>query len=167
MRSALLSTESTKVRQPRAEHAFKVRARRRLSTDSGVFELDVDFVLPAGITILFGPSGAGKTTLLDCVAGLANPNEGRIVIGDRTFFDSEKAINLPAKQRRSGYVFQDLALFPHLSVERNVAYGLSGLDVRERIPRVASTLESLAISHLRKRRTAELSGGERRRVALA
>jgi molybdenum ABC transporter ATP-binding protein len=146
---------------------LQVRVRRMLGGDNGGFELDVGFALEKGITILFGPSGAGKTTLLDCVAGLTNPDQGRIAIGTRALFDSEDGINLSATERNVGYVFQDLALFPHLTVEANVAYGLGGLKSEERKQRVTSALESLSILELRTRRPAELSGGERQRVALA
>jgi molybdate transport system ATP-binding protein len=146
---------------------LQVRVRRTLAGDNGGFELDVAFVLEKGITILFGPSGAGKTTLLDCIAGLTNPDKGRIVIGARVLFDSDERINLSAMERSVGYVFQDLALFPHLTVEGNVSYGLGRLKAGERNQRVAGTLQSLGISHLQKRRPAELSGGERQRVALA
>jgi molybdate transport system ATP-binding protein len=89
------------------------------------------------------------------------------VVGARVLFDSEERINLSATERKIGYVFQDLALFPHLAVEANVAYGLGGLRAEDRKQRVAGALESLGISHLQKRRPAELSGGERQRVALA
>jgi molybdate transport system ATP-binding protein len=146
--------------------ALQVRVRRTLAGDNGGFELDVAFALEKGITILFGPSGAGKTTLLDCIAGLTKPDQGRIVAGERVLFDSEEQINLSATDRRIGYVFQDLALFPHLTVEANVAYGLGGLRAQDRKQRVAGALESLGILELRTRRPAELSGGERQRVAL-
>ena len=146
---------------------LQVRVRRTLAGDNGGFELDVAFVLEKGITILFGPSGAGKTTLLDCIAGLTKPDQGRIVTGTRVLFDSEERINLSATERRIGYVFQDLALFPHLTVEANVAYGLGGIKTEDRKLRVAGALESLGILELRTRRPAELSGGERQRVALA
>jgi molybdate transport system ATP-binding protein len=146
---------------------LQVRVRRTLAGDAGGFELDVAFAIEKGITILFGPSGAGKTTLLDCIAGLANPEQGRIVIGTRALFDSEEGINLSVTERNVGYVFQDLALFPHLTVEANVAYGLGRLKAGERNQRVAGALESLGISELRTRRPTELSGGERQRVALA
>jgi molybdate transport system ATP-binding protein len=138
-----------------------------LSSEDGGFQLDVTLALERGITILFGPSGAGKTTLLDCVAGLADPDQGRIAAGARVLFDSQEGINLSPTERKIGYVFQDLALFPHLNVEANVAYGLGGLKAEDRKLRVAAALESLRISDLRARRPAELSGGERQRVALA
>jgi len=148
-------------------HGLQVRVRRTLSSEDGGFQLDVAFALEKGITILFGPSGAGKTTLLDCIAGLAYPDQGRIAAGARVLFDSEEAINLSPTERKIGYVFQDVALFPHLSVERNVAYGLGGLKAEDRKSRVTGVLESLRILDLRARRPAELSGGERQRVALA
>ena len=144
-----------------------MRVRRTLNSEDGGFQLDVSLVLEKGITILFGPSGAGKTTLLDCIAGLAEPERGRIAAGGRVLFDSEDGINLSATERKIGYVFQDLALFPHLSVEANVAYGLGGLKAEDRKHRVEAALESLGISDLRARRPGELSGGERQRVALA
>jgi molybdate transport system ATP-binding protein len=150
-----------------AETGLQVRVRRQLASDHGIFELSANFELPNGITILFGPSGAGKTTLLDCIAGLTSPDEGRIIIGGRVFFDSDRKVNVPAKERRLGYVFQDLALFPHLSVEANVAFGLDGIEIDERKNRVEKQLEGLGLLQLATRRPAELSGGERQRVALA
>jgi molybdate transport system ATP-binding protein len=144
-----------------------INLRLRLASESGTFDLDVAFVLQNGINILFGSSGAGKTTLLECIAGLANPNTGRIALRDRVLFDSERSINVPARHRNVGYVFQDLALFPHLNIEANVAYGLQSISAPERKQRVLTALESLGILDLRRRRPGELSGGERQRVALA
>jgi molybdate transport system ATP-binding protein len=144
-----------------------INLRLRLASESGTFDLDVAFVLQNGINILFGSSGAGKTTLLECIAGLATPNTGRIALGDRVLFDSERSINVPARHRNVGYVFQDLALFPHLNIEANVAYGLQSISAPERKQRVWTTLESLGILDLRHRRPGQLSGGERQRVALA
>jgi molybdate transport system ATP-binding protein len=146
---------------------LQVRVRRTLASEDGGFQLDVAFDVEKGITILFGPSGAGKTTLLDCIAGLTDPDQGRIAIGARVLIDSEEGINLSPTERNIGYVFQDLALFPHLTVEANVAYGLRGLKAEHRKQRVAGALESMGITELRARRPAELSGGERQRVALA
>lgn len=161
MATALKNTSS----EPKATAAsLDVRIRKSLP---GNFALDVAFSLGRGITILFGPSGAGKTTLLDCIAGLNMPDLGRISVGASVLFDSEQAINVPVRARRIGYVFQDLALFPHLTVEANVAYGLIELSALERARRVEQALESLGIGSLRDRRPAQLSGGERQRVALA
>src|SRR5262245_38258582 len=131
------------------------------------FELNLAFTVGSGITILFGASGAGKTTLLDCIAGLTTPDAGRVAVGDRPLFDSDQAVNLPVQTRRIGYVFQDLALFPHLTVESNVSFGLTGIHAQERRQRIRKALDSLGILALRHRRPAQLSGGERQRVALA
>jgi molybdate transport system ATP-binding protein len=152
---------------PATGEALEVRVRRTLTSEEGGFQLDVAFVVQKGISILFGPSGAGKTTLLDCIAGLAIPDHGRIAAGSRVLFDSEDGTNLSATERQIGYVFQDLALFPHLSAEANVAYGLKRLTPDERKRRVEDALTSLGIAELRGRRPAQLSGGERQRVALA
>src|SRR4051812_15701559 len=129
------------------------------------FALQVDLKIPPGISILFGASGAGKTTLLDCIAGLTRPDSGRIVIGGRVLWTYEKSI--PAQHRRIGYVFQDLALFPHLTAQANIQYGLSHLARPERVRLSDAILESFRIAHLKSRRPGEISGGERQRVALA
>ena len=150
---------------PVAGSILTVHVRKRLSGTGGDFELSADFAIPPGITILFGPSGAGKTTLLDCIAGLIHPGSGRIAIGNRVLFADGKEISVP--QRRVGYVFQDLALFPHLSVERNIQYGLNALAVHTRRQCSDGILESFRIAHLRDRRPGQISGGERQRVALA
>jgi molybdate transport system ATP-binding protein len=132
----------------------------------GGFSLDISFAAPAGITALFGPSGAGKTLTLRCIAGLSRPDEGRIAVGDRVVFDSAARLDLPTRLRRVGYLFQQYALFPHLDVERNVAFGLEG-DRGERRERVAGLLGLVGLSGYERRRPRELSGGEQQRVALA
>ena len=114
-----------------------------------------------------GPSGSGKTTLLDCIAGLTDPDEGRIAIGGEDLYESEIQRNVVAWKRSIGYVHQDLALFPHLTAEQNVAYGLRSIGARERHIRSREILTAFRIDHLRDRRPAEISGGERQRVALA
>ena len=131
------------------------------------FSLAAEFSVPSGITILFGPSGAGKTTLLECIAGLARPDNGRISAGDRVLFDSERKIDLPVSQRSIAYVFQTLALFPHLSVAQNVQYGLARLPAAEKRLRARQILESFRIEHLADRKPDAVSGGERQRAALA
>ncbi len=117
--------------------------------------------------MLFGPSGSGKTTLLDCVAGLTTPEAGRIALGERVLLDSSAHINVPVAKRGVGYVLQDLALFPHLTVERNVEYGLAHLPRSDRSQQAATMLLEFRIDHLRRQRPAEISGGERQRAALA
>lgn len=128
------------------------------------------FSQPAGgfhATVLFGASGSGKTTILRCLAGLERPQRGFVRLGDQTWFDAPQSIHLRPQQRGVGYLFQDYALFPHLSVERNVAYGLRGMALRERRRRVGGLLEMLALSGLEARKPHELSAGQRQRVALA
>ena len=148
--------------------ALEVRVRKRLASNGEPgFELDAGFMAPPGITILFGPSGAGKTTLLECVAGLLRPDDGHIAVGNRIFFDSAQRTDLAIERRSVGYVFQTLALFPHLTVEQNVAYGLAQQSPEERRRCAAAILESFHIAHLARRRPSEISGGERQRAALA
>ena len=146
---------------------LEVRIRKRYSNPEGSFNLNVHFRALAGFTILFGASGAGKTTLLDCIAGLSDPDDGRIAVGGEDLYDSEKKRNVAAWKRNIGYVHQDLALFPHLTAEENVAYGLRALGAAERQTRSREILALFRIDHLRDRRPAQISGGERQRVALA
>ena len=146
---------------------LEVRIRKRFANPEGSFNLNVHFRALAGFTILFGASGAGKTTLLDCIAGLTDPDEGRIAVGGQDLYDSEKKQHVAAWKRRIGYVHQDLALFPHLTAEQNVAYGLRALSGGERQTRVREILDLFRIAHVRDRRPAQISGGERQRVALA
>lgn len=139
----------------------------RFRAGSPPFLLDISIAVPPGITILFGPSGAGKSTVLDCIAGLARPDAGRIAAGAEVLFDSKARVNRPPQTRRVAYVFQTLALFPHMSAAENVAYGLDGLPQEERTARVEEILEALRVDKLRTRKPSEISGGERQRIALA
>ncbi|HKW65649.1 MAG TPA: ATP-binding cassette domain-containing protein, partial [Terriglobales bacterium] len=147
---------------------LSARIQKRLRPNgSREFLLDVQLEMPPGITILFGASGAGKTTLLDCLAGLLEPDAGHIALRGRVLFDRTAGVSLPTRKRCLGYVFQDLALFPHLTVEANIRYGLTKLPAEEQSHRITAILESLRAPHLRKRYPGEISGGERQRVALA
>ena len=146
--------------------AARVQLQRNRA-GSAHFELDVSLQISPGITILFGPSGAGKSTLLDCIAGLVRPHKGCISVGGEILFDSQLGVNRPPQTRRVAYVFQTLALFPHMSAEENVAYGLSDLPDQERSQRVDEILKAFRVDTLRKRNPSEISGGERQRVALA
>lgn len=153
--------------------------RKRLGgTDSG-FDLSVELHLPddSRCAVLFGPSGSGKTLTLRVLAGLLRPDAGRIRLVGETLFDSEADVDMPVRERRIGYMFQDYALFPHLSVAENVAFGLEGCGrfrlggfsrwssaVREQ---VKGWLDFFGISDLAGRKPAALSGGQRQRVALA
>jgi len=125
------------------------------------------FAAASGVTVIVGTSGAGKTTILRSIAGLCDPEEGRIAVGDRVLFDSSQGIKLEPARRSVAFVFQDLALFPHLSVQDNVMYGLRRLDVQERQQRMNEILEAFQIAHLWGRSPREISGGEQQRVALA
>ncbi len=131
------------------------------------FVLDVSASFTPGFTVLFGPSGSGKSTLLDCIAGLQQPDAGEIRLDQEVLFDAARRISLSPQRRELAYVFQSLALFPHLSVERNIRYGLAKLAVAEQRHRVETVAAGFHISNLLQRRPAELSGGEKQRVALA
>jgi molybdate transport system ATP-binding protein len=150
-----------------AKPILSARVRRSFPAAEHGFSLDVEFSAAPGFTILFGPSGSGKTTLLDCVAGLATPDAGRIVVGERALFDAGSRLDVPVAKRGVAYVLQDLALFPHLTVEQNTEYGLAHLPRLERRQRGAAMLQEFRIDQVRQQRPAEISGGERQRVALA
>jgi molybdate transport system ATP-binding protein len=150
-----------------ANPTLSARIRKIFSSAERAFSLEVELSAAPGFTILFGASGAGKTTLLDCVAGLAAPDAGRIAVGERVLFDANVDTNISVARRGVGYVLQDLALFPHLTVEQNTEYGLAHLPSPARRQRAASMLQEFRIDHLRQQRPAQISGGERQRVALA
>jgi molybdate transport system ATP-binding protein len=131
--------------------------------EQGEFALELHERLAGRVTALFGPSGSGKTTTLDAIAGLRTPAAGEIRVGDRTLFARGRAIDLASHERHVGYVTQDVALFPHMHVRRNVLYGRRRgqkleLDIVARMLEIAPLLD---------RPVARLSGGERQRVALA
>jgi len=132
---------------------------------AGDFAYDVALEAPAEILVLYGHSGAGKTVTLRTVAGLSRPTSGRIALSGHTVFDSEAGIDLPPQQRRTGYVVQDVALFPHLDVRRNVLIGVEqSEDAAQRWQQLRATLH---LEGLDQRRPAQLSGGQQQRVALA
>jgi molybdate transport system ATP-binding protein len=151
---------------PGEQLTVRVQKRFRGESDSQ-FTLEVQLAVAGGFTILFGASGAGKSTLLDCIAGLQTPDEGTIAIGETILFDSQSRVNLPPSRRSVAYLLQSLALFPHMTVEQNVQYGLASLNKADRDARSGDVLESFRISSLVQRRPNEISAGERQRVALA
>lgn len=129
------------------------------------FQLQIELTVQNEVLVVLGPSGAGKTTLLKCLSGLHRPRKGEIMLNGRVLFSSTSRINLPPRHRRVGYVFQDYALFPHMTVEQNSGYGMrgnrtGGLGRKE-------VLEMLQITHLARRYPGQISGGERQRTALA
>lgn len=133
------------------------------------FSLKVSFRVDVGqILVLWGPSGAGKTTILECLAGLCTPDSGSIELGGNMLFNSRKRINLPSRHRRIGYLFQDYALFPHMTIEDNVRFGLQSQHIRPRDQKVSyqTLLDSFGVGHLSRRYPYQLSGGEQQRAAL-
>jgi len=131
------------------------------------FELDVAFHAYEGRVVLFGPSGAGKSLTLQAITGVMRPDAGRVEVNGRLLFDSASGVNLPPQVRRVGYVPQSYALFPHLTVEQNVAYGVQRLDAARRRALVQEMVELVGLQGLERRRPRELSGGQQQRVALA
>ena len=129
----------------------------------GTFMLEIHERIEARVVALFGPSGAGKTSILESIAGLRTPARGVIRIDSRTLFDAGAGVDLPVHTRQLGYVPQDLALFPHMNVRRNILYGADSTGG----PRLARVVEMLELDTMLTRDVAALSGGERQRVALA
>ena len=133
----------------------------------GTFDLRLNFNLTSPWTVLFGPSGVGKSTILRILAGLLQPQNGRITMENRILLDVKPGISIPAGKRRIGYVTQQPALFPHMTVRRNVAFGLHALSPDDRNQRVKEMLRLFRIEELAERLPRELSGGEYQRIALA
>ena len=131
------------------------------------FRLECAALFESGVTGVFGPSGSGKTTLLNCIAGLETPDEGEIEALGRTIFSSSARVRVPPERRRFGYVFQDAALFPHLTVRRNIEYGWRLTAAEHRTIEPDRLVELFQLERLMDRDVANLSGGERQRVALA
>jgi len=133
------------------------------SLRQGTFTLEIHERIEAQVVALFGPSGSGKTSILESIAGLRTPERGVIRIGTRTLFDSSAGVDRPAHERRVGYVPQDLALFPHMNVRRNILYG-ADVEGGQQLDQVVGMLE---LDTMFDRAVTALSGGERQRVALA
>ncbi|MGE1061588.1 ATP-binding cassette domain-containing protein [Megasphaera paucivorans] len=134
----------------------------------GAFRLDVKFQLEHGVLGLLGASGSGKSKTLQCITGIERPDEGKIIINGRTVFDSRKNINLKTQERHVGYLFQNYALFPNMTVAENISCGVHTVsDKRERTNRIGDIIDRMQLSGLEKRKPAQLSGGQQQRVALA
>jgi molybdate transport system ATP-binding protein len=153
---------------PARPSALALRATLTRTGRGATFSLDIALEAPAGVTILFGPSGSGKSTALQIAAGLLRPDRGRVALGAEVWFDSEQGIDLAVERRRIAFVFQSLALFPHMTALANVMYGIDRDQPRdERVDRAHAMLKRLSVDHLAHRRPRTFSGGEAQRVALA
>ncbi|HEX8286688.1 MAG TPA: ATP-binding cassette domain-containing protein [Pyrinomonadaceae bacterium] len=132
-----------------------------------VFRLDVSFSVGSGFSVITGSSGAGKTSILRLIAGILAPDEGFVEVDSQIYYDSARKINLSIQERRVGYVFQDYALFPHLTALQNIAYGVKADEQKLKNEKAREMLSIFRIEHVCKRVPREMSGGERQRVALA
>ncbi len=142
---------------------LEVKIKRRVPG----FFLDIDFSIGSEIMSILGPSGSGKTMTLHCIAGLTNPDEGYIKLNGKFLYDSNNKINLSPQMRKVGFVFQNYALFPHLTVRDNIAFGIRHLTKPEIETKVSGLLETMNITNLGERYPKQLSGGQQQRVALA
>lgn len=131
------------------------------------FKLKIDLSCGQEIIGILGASGSGKSMLLNCIAGLIKPDKGKIILNDIYFFDSDKKINITPQARKTGYLFQNFAMFPHLTVNENIAFGLENLPKAEQKSRVSELLTSFHLADMGKRYPSQLSGGQQQRVALA
>ena len=146
---------------------LSVRINKRFHSRRQDFLLDVEFAVGEEIAVVFGASGAGKTTALECISGLLPPDKGFIELSAQVLFDAASRTNLRPQQRNIGYVFQTLALFPHLTAAQNIGYGLQLLSSTERQQRTHEISQAFRITHVADRTPGQMSGGERQRVALA
>lgn len=140
---------------------------KNISLPLADFPLVIDTAIQNQSTAIFGPSGAGKTSLLDLIAGLRHPKSAFVQLGDRVLTDTTKGTDVPTRHRQIGYVPQDLALFPHLSVRQNLLYGCKGQRHQDSLFGYEHVTDVLEIGALVERRVTHLSGGEKQRVALA
>jgi molybdate transport system ATP-binding protein len=151
--------------------SFDVQIRKRVSSAGRSFELDLRFKTEARRTVIYGPSGAGKSLTLLAIAGLLTPDSGRIQFKGTTLFDASAGINVAAKARGFGYLFQDYALFPHLNVRQNIAFGLQRgvLNPSRQVAgeAVERCLRAFELDEVAAQRPQQLSGGQRQRTALA
>lgn len=145
----------------------RISKRFAAGRESAGFALDVDFQAAAGVTVLFGSSGSGKTLTLDCIAGFVRPDEGRILLDDEILFDGAAGVHLPPQKRNCGYVFQNYALFPHMTLRQNLEFAVERRPRLERHRRVAEMLESFRLTEVAGRRPYELSGGQKQRCSIA
>lgn len=139
----------------------------RIRRNFGAFTLDVEFQAASGITVLFGPSGSGKTLALDCIAGFEQPDEGRIQLDGRILFDGAARVHLSPQARECGYVFQNYALFPHMTLRDNLGFAAERVPRLERHRRVNEMLERFRLKEVAGRKPHEVSGGQKQRCSIA
>ncbi|WP_342088952.1 ABC transporter ATP-binding protein [Dyadobacter sp. OTU695] len=148
-----------------SDSQLEVHIRHTLHTAHGILPMEVDFSLArGGIMALTGPSGAGKTTLLRLIAGLIHPNSGRIAFQSDVWLDTASRVHIPAQKRHIGFVFQDYALFPHMTVRKNLSFALGENQPPEIVDEL---LQATGLTQLADRKPTHLSGGQQQRVALA
>ena len=139
----------------------------QIAMSRGELALSVELTCPPGVTCIMGPSGSGKSTILSVLAGLVVPERGKVAMADKVWLDTERKIDVPVHHRRLAYVFQGLALFPHMSALHNVTYGMHHVPREQRADKARALLERVGVGHLASRRPRTFSGGEAQRVALA
>jgi len=145
----------------------RIRKQYAAGPDSAGFSLDIEFSAAAGVTVLFGSSGAGKTLTLDAIAGFVRPDEGRILLDDQILFDGAAGVHLPARSRRCGYVFQNYALFPHMTLRKNLEFAAERAPRLGRHRKVTEMLEKFHLTEVAGRRPYQLSGGQKQRCSIA
>lgn len=138
------------------------------------FSVDIEYGFEKGVLVIQGESGAGKTTVLNCIAGLTSPDEGSIILGDNVVFDSSANVNIPPRLRNLGYLFQNYALFPNMTIQQNITYGIKNRpEYKDRAKRKELLsyseyiMNTLGIDHLKSKYPSSISGGEKQRVALS
>ncbi len=145
----------------------RIRKQFAPGPESAGFSLEIEFQAASGITVLFGPSGAGKTLTLDSIAGFVRPDEGRILVDDEILFDGAAGVHLAPRARRCGYVFQNYALFPHMTLRQNLEFAVERTPRLERHRKVNEMLEKFHLADVSGRRPYELSGGQKQRCSIA
>lgn len=146
----------------------------RIKKNLDHFNVDLEYEFDSGVLVIQGESGAGKTTILNCISGLSRPDEGRISLGSRVVFDSTAGVDVPTRLRNVGYLFQNYALFPNMTVHQNIIYGIrnkreySDKEKKEELLQYANdVMDTFGIAHLKKKHPHRISGGEKQRVALS
>ncbi len=148
---------------------ISARIRKTFATrpDSAGFVLDLQFEVAVGVTVLFGASGSGKTLTLDSIAGFVRPDQGRILLDGEILYDGASGVHLPPQERHCGYVFQNYALFPHMTLRKNLEFAVERMPRLERHRRVNEMLEQFRLTGSAGRRPHEVSGGQRQRCSIA